>query len=222
MMPLWIFTLGREMLAEANVKIPYFNLTISLVSLTLTLGIGLAIQRYKPTLAAFLKKIMKPLTAIIMTVVISGAIYVSLYVFSHLTWRIVGAGLTVAMSGYVLGAGIAAAAGLTRKQVIAVSIETALQNPGVAFVLLTLSMPQPESDLAAIPIVAQLFMTGIPMWITYVFYFLIKRIRRKVRKERKAMGEGKNRRPTILKQSISVLAPTPENETELKMLSSEA
>ena len=211
MMPLWIFTLGREMLQEANVKIPYANLMISLISLTLTLGIGLAIQKYKPGLAAFLKKIMKPLTAIIMTIVILGGTFISLYIFSHLTWWIGLAGLSVAMAGYVLGAITAALFGLNRNQIVAVSIETALQNPGIAFVLLQLSLKQPDSDLAAIPIVAQLFMTGIPMWIVYLLYFTIKSLRRRIRKKRNS-SERKNRRATIVKEEEEAAKETAELE----------
>ena len=188
MMPLWIFTLGRRLLREANIVVPYFNLITSLVILTITLGIGLLIQRYKPKVAHFLKKIMKPMTAIIMTIVILGGTYISWYIFLHMTWKIALAGLGCALSGYVLGAVVAAVCGLNRQQVIAVSIETALQNPGVAFVLLQLSLPQPDSEIAAIPVVAQLFMTGIPIWTVYVFYFAIKFVKRKVK-------ERKNRRP---------------------------
>lgn len=212
MMPLWIFTLGREMLQEANVRIPYINLTVSLVSLTLTLAIGLAIQKYKPLLAAFLKKIMKPLTAVIMTIVIIGGSLMSLYIIPHMTWRIVLAGLSCAMSGYVLGAVVAALFNLNRNQIVAVSIETALQNPGVAFVLLQLSLNQPDSDLAAIPVVAQLFMTGIPMWITYLLYFCIKSLKKRIRKKKNAK-ERKNRRPSIVKQQDAADGKE-ENETD--------
>jgi sodium/bile acid cotransporter 3/5 len=214
MMPLWIFTLGREMLREANVRIPYINLTVSLVSLTLTLAIGLAIQKYKPVLAAFLKKIMKPLTAVIMTIVIIGGSLMSLYIIPHLSWNIVAAGLSCAMAGYVLGAVVAALFNLNRNQIVAVSIETALQNPGVAFVLLTLSLKQPDSDLAAIPVVAQLFMTGIPMWITYLFYFCIKSLKKRIRKGKNAK-ERKHRLPAIVMHGDAETGNDYQQETDM-------
>lgn len=175
MMPLWMFTLGAQLLEEGNVRIPYVNLLSSLVSMTVPLLIGLAIQKYKPTWAAFLRKLLKPFTAFVIIVLVIGGTWLSLYIFKLMTWSIVGAGLAVALSGYVSGAMLALVTGLKTSQVVAVSIETALQNPGVAFVLLQLSMEQPESDLAAIPIVAQLLMTGIPLWTTYLIYFIIKK-----------------------------------------------
>lgn len=174
-MPLWMFTLGAQLLEQGNVKIPYVNLISSLISMTVPLLIGLAIQKYKPSWAAFLRSLLKPFTAFVIVVLVVGGTWISWYIFKLMTCTIVGAGLAVALSGYVCGAVLALVCGLRANQVVAVSIETALQNPGVAFVLLQLSMGQPESDLAAIPIVAQLLMTGIPLWTTYLVYILIKK-----------------------------------------------
>lgn len=40
---------------------------------------------------------------------------------------------------------------LKPSQITAVSIETAFQNGGIAFVLLKISLPEPYGDLAAVP-----------------------------------------------------------------------
>ena len=45
-------------------------------------------------------------------------------------------------------------------QITAVSIETAFQNGGIAFILLRLSLPEPFGDLASVAPVAQLMITG--------------------------------------------------------------
>lgn len=175
-MPFWIFTLGNQLLKDAKVKIPYLNLIVSLAFLLLSLTIGLLLQKFKPNVAAFLRKLLKPFTAVLMTCVVVGGIYVSFYVVKLLTWKVIVAGLSVALGGYFTGAVVAFIAGLNRKQIIACSIETALQNPGIAFVLLQLSLDQPESDIAAVPVIGQLFMTGIPLWITFLIYISIKKI----------------------------------------------
>lgn len=60
-----------------------------------------------------------------------------------LSWNMVVAGIMVVTSGYTLGAVFAKVMCLPLPQVIAVSIETALQNPGVAFILLKLSLDSP-------------------------------------------------------------------------------
>ena len=45
-------------------------------------------------------------------------------------------------------------------QITAVSIETAFQNGGIAFILLRLSLEEPFGDLASVAPVAQLMITG--------------------------------------------------------------
>ncbi|KAI1297204.1 P3 protein [Halotydeus destructor] len=176
MMPLWMFTLGKHLLEQGNVQVPYTNLMMSLIFLTIPLIVGLLLQKYKPTLAARLKSLLRPFTFVVITIAVSGSIYVSFYVFALMTLPVIGAGLSVAMGGYLFGAIAAAIFGLKAPQIVAVSIETALQNPGVAFVLLQLSLGQPESDLAAVPVIAQLFMTGIPMWIACAIFHLVRKL----------------------------------------------
>ena len=51
---------------------------------------------------------------------------------------------------------------LKTSQITAVSIETAFQNGGIAFVLLDLSLPKPYGDLAAVA----------PVNILFVYYFI--------------------------------------------------
>lgn len=176
MMPFWMFTLGAKLLHEGNLTVPYVNLLTSLIFMTVPLLIGVAIQTWRESWALFLKKILKPFTIVVIVVIVAGGTYISLYVFRLMTWSVIYAGLAVAMGGYFTGALSAFFAGLNRKQIVAVSIETALQNSGIAFVLLQLSLEQPESDLAAVPIVGQIFMTSIPLWCVYMLYALFKKI----------------------------------------------
>ena len=50
---------------------------------------------------------------------------------------------------------------LSVPQIKAVSIETAFQNGGIAFILLKVSLPPPYGDLATVAPVAQLVITGL-------------------------------------------------------------
>lgn len=177
MMPLWIFSLGRLLFQQADIQIPYVNLLTSLLFLALSLAIGIVIQKVSPSCAKFLKRYLKTFTAIVILIVIVGGTWVSYHIFALLTVKAVLAGLTVALGGYLFGAIVAIAFKLPLSQIIAVSIETALQNPGIAFVLLQMSLKHPDSDLATVPIVGQLFMTGIPLWIGFCIYFILTRLR---------------------------------------------
>lgn len=78
-----------------------------------------------------------------MTVPVQVGSYNSYKVILLMTWQMMVAGLLVVTSGYTLGAAMAKLMCLKPDQIIAVSIETALQNPSVAFVLLKLSLESP-------------------------------------------------------------------------------
>lgn len=64
--------------------------------------------------------------------------------FMMMTWEMPVAGIILAFCGYSFGAVFAMLWCLSKDKVIAISIETALQNAGVAFILLKLSLPSPD------------------------------------------------------------------------------
>ncbi|GIY42088.1 p3 protein [Caerostris extrusa] len=164
MMPLWIFTLGASLFRDHEATIPYINLAGSLVLLTFPLGIGILIRQYSPRLSKVSRKIIKPFTLICVIVSVCFGLYVNQFVFKLFTWQVVLAGISIAWGGYCFGALMAWSFRLERAQIMAVSIETAFQNPAVAFVMLVLSLPQPGADLSSVPVIAQLMLTGLPMW----------------------------------------------------------
>ena len=62
MMPLWLWLLSGFFLPEGSaVQVPYLDMAVSLILLTVPLGIGLLIRRFKLSLAEFLAvKVIKP------------------------------------------------------------------------------------------------------------------------------------------------------------------
>ena len=87
-------------------------------------------------------------------------IYVNLYVFSLITYEMILAGLILASAGYIFGGLFAWVCGLKRPKIIAVSLETALQNGQIAFILLKTSLEEPLGELAVVAPVTQLLITG--------------------------------------------------------------
>lgn len=71
-------------------------------------------------------------------------IFNSYKAFMMMTWEMPVAGVILSFCGYAFGAVFAMLWCLARDKVIAISIETALQNAGVAFILLKLSLPSPD------------------------------------------------------------------------------
>ena len=86
------------------------------------------------------------------------------HIFILLTWKMCLAGMCVAVAGFSFGALFAWATRLPRPQIVAISLETALQNGSIAFILLKLSFPSPYSDMAALPPIAQMLMCSIVLW----------------------------------------------------------
>ncbi|XP_063612531.1 ileal sodium/bile acid cotransporter-like [Penaeus indicus] len=176
MMPLWMFTLGQKLLSQnSNVKIPFGNLAGSLISLTVPVIIGIFIKHKRPDWAKKGSRIIKPVTFAIILFFMTIGIFNSYKAFMMMTWEMPVAGIILAFCGYAFGAVFATLWCLSKDKVIAISIETALQNPGVAFILLKLSLPSPDSDLATLPVVATIMMTGPPLMVVYAIILLLRR-----------------------------------------------
>ena len=89
------------------------------------------------------------------------------HIFILLDWTLLVAGLCVAIAGFSFGGLFAWVARLGRPQIVAVSIETALQNANIAFVLLKTTLPTPYSDIAALPPIAQILMTTSILFVLF-------------------------------------------------------
>ena len=168
MMPFWLFTLGRTLFTTANIRIPYVNLLSSLITLTFPMVIGIAIRHFRPNWAKVSHRIIKPFTIVVVVLAIAGSAILYNHIFIMFTWPIVISGALVAISGYSLGAIAATLVGMKRSQIVAISIETAYQNGSIAFLLLLLSLEQPAADIASVPCIAQLLLTGQPLWLVFL------------------------------------------------------
>ena len=140
--------------------------------------------RYRSRRAAFwMKKGIIPVTLFTIVFILTVGVYINLYVFQLITGKMVLAGFIVAGAGYLFGGVMAwicrcgtsktvvfgiespsifpsLCPRLNFSQIIAVSIETAFQNGGIAFILLKVSMEPPFGEMACVAPVAQLVITG--------------------------------------------------------------
>ncbi|XP_050047643.1 ileal sodium/bile acid cotransporter-like [Dermacentor andersoni] len=153
LMPLWMHTLGRQIAGTATPAVPFSNLFVSLVALTLPLGLGLLIQYKRPKWAQVAEKIVKPFSVAILLVALVIGTYTYWYIVTLITLMEVVAASVVVVTGFLFGATMAWLFRLTSKQIIAVSLETAIQNGPLAIVILTFSLPEPSGDLAVVPVV---------------------------------------------------------------------
>ncbi|XP_055390142.1 ileal sodium/bile acid cotransporter-like [Condylostylus longicornis] len=167
MMPFWIFTLGRTIFERGDLGVPYERIGTLSISLIIPLFIGLAIQKFHPKLANVLIRLLKPISIIILIFIISFAIITNLYLFKLFSWRIIIAGMGLPWFGYILSYTAAWLFKQNKSDCLTISIETGLQNTGVAIFLLRFSLQQPEADLTSIVPVSVSIMTKVPLLTLY-------------------------------------------------------
>jgi len=105
------------------------------------------------------KRVMRstrPFLAIILiTMAVLGA-YTNRYFYSVVSWFHIVAPLILGFTGYAAGSLMAWMAGLNTKQIIAVSLETAMQNAGIAVLVLQSNLESPYGDMALLSVIGYL------------------------------------------------------------------
>lgn len=171
MMPLWIYTLGRTYLSDDfKIVIPYTNLLQVIATMIVPLLIGIAIKWKSPKAAVTIIKFLKPFTAFIMIVVMTLSLYSNWFIFQMITGVYVLAGCMLPYIGFVIGGLVAWAFRQPRERVITISLETGMQNIGIAFLLLLVSFPPPIGDIAAVAPMASGMMTP---WAPFLVFILL-------------------------------------------------
>ena len=96
-----------------------------------------------------------------------------------------------------------------RAQIIAIAIETSFQNASIAFILLKISLPEPYGELAAVAPVAQLYVTGLPLWF---IFFALKIYQKCCKKQEKENENNKEEESRQLKSQITTITTVSELE----------
>lgn len=167
-MPFWLFTLGRVVFQESQINIPYTNIVVYVVALVLPVGIGILMQLYLPRVAKVCRRILGPFSVAMILFIVVFGIYTNLFMFKLLTWQLFCAGFAVPFLGYLFGAIAARLLRFPGPDITAISIETGVQNTGVAIVLLRLTLPQPEADLTSVVPIVLATMTPLPLLVAMV------------------------------------------------------
>merc|ERR1719245_478441 len=107
-----------------------------------------------PILKEKISKIIKHLVIFLNITFFTFTVYAKFYIFKLMIWYQWLAGPLLPWSGFLFGGFMAWIAKLPNKQVYTISIETGLQNVGVAFLIIMLNFPSPEADYALLPLIA--------------------------------------------------------------------
>lgn len=88
MMPLWIFTLGKEIFSRGNLAVPYSQISTYAIGLVVPLGIGLLLQKYLKRVAKFLERVLKMFGTLLIIFIVVFAIITNLYLFELFSWQV--------------------------------------------------------------------------------------------------------------------------------------
>jgi len=174
---LWVFLLGTPLVGKV-IPIPYLQIALSLASFTIPLMIGVAVKFKWPKIAESLKKVSKPFFLCVLVILPSYASYTNVHFFYLCSWRHIVSGACLGFLGYIFGAALAALLGQGKPQIIAISLETAIQNGGISLIVLNMTFPSPYSDMGILPVMSFFFFsTGPIMFVIYAVYMLGRKIK---------------------------------------------
>ncbi|KAH8290075.1 hypothetical protein KR044_007035 [Drosophila immigrans] len=167
--PLWTFTLGALIFDRAGLEVPYTKIASYCVGLIIPLCIGLAIQRWLPRVAQVLVRLLKPISACLIIFIVVFAIIANFYIFELFSWQIAVGGLALPSLGYAIAWLAAKLLHQNAADALAISIETGIQNTGIAIFLLRTTLPQPQADITNVVPVAVAVMTPLPLLGIYLY-----------------------------------------------------
>uniref|UniRef100_A0A915PE79 Uncharacterized protein n=1 Tax=Meloidogyne floridensis TaxID=298350 RepID=A0A915PE79_9BILA len=178
MMPLWIKLLGTRLIKAVaptlTIHIPYSKIVASLFTLIVPLFIGLIIAKYKPHWAIRARKVCESLK-------INYNLSQVVTTFHHFCSDSAHhfCGLLLPWCGFMFGCFTSILLAQDPPDVTAIAIETGVQNTGIAIMLLKLTFPGTDSDIASLlPITVACF-TPAPLLFGYAIHTLIKRLKEK-------------------------------------------
>ena len=163
MIPLWLFTLGRLIYEEGDIVIPFQNIIFSLVGALTPVVIGLFLQRKFPRVAQRFVKLAKYVMAIFIVFCLTVGIYINVYIFYLVNWKVLLAATLLPYSGFFFGCFCAFVLRQDKANIIAIAVETGIQNTGLPIVILQTSLTGPEKATSLVPPVMSALFTPLPL-----------------------------------------------------------
>ena len=197
MMPFWIFVLGEIIIDDTQIVIPYFKIVTYAVMLVVPLLIGVAIRKCAPKAADFMAKILKPMALFLIIFILVCGIWSQLFMVKLIDWQIAVVGFSLPWLGFAFGCLFSKLCGRERKDIIAIAIETGIQNTGMAIFMLWFTLDHPAGDLAAVVPVAVATLTPFPLLTALVYYNLKRKYCGPAEQEMVDMKSEKEREATI-------------------------
>jgi len=125
MMPFWLYTLGQyAYLRELKIRVPFFNLMTSLLTIIGPLALGMLIVYFIPKLKPIMQRIIKPVLVLLILYFFSFGALVHFYLFSYIDLRTALSAPLLPWFGFFLGGLFAWICKQDWKRVITIGLET--------------------------------------------------------------------------------------------------
>ncbi|CAL4068383.1 unnamed protein product [Meganyctiphanes norvegica] len=170
-LPAWVYGLAHTIFPDGYFsKMPYRNIAMLALGLVVPLSMGLGIKKVCPKGAEFLKKMLKPLSIFFIVFVMTFGVFAYFYIFAFFDWKVAIVGMCLPWLGFIFGAVASVVSRRSWEEVIAISIETGVQNTGLSIGILKIALGDvaPLGDIAMIIPVAVATMTPVPLTIALI------------------------------------------------------
>jgi len=170
MMPLWMFLLGEVIISNTDIVVPYSSIVKYGVLLVIPLTLGMLINRFLPRVSKLLVKILKPMALFLILFILVCGIWSQFFMIKLISWRIALVGFALPWLGFAFGCLFSKLCKRERKDIIAIAVETGVQNTGMAIFMLWFTLDHPAGDLAAVIPVAVATFTPVPLLFSLLYY----------------------------------------------------
>ena len=161
MTPFWLWALGRFFTdGSTKLGIPVTNVFASLAIVVIPVLLGVLMANLKPNWARKLTKVLKPFIICTGLIFVMFGTYVYWYAFIRVTWRTALACVITPLQGYMIGLVVALIFRQDRARAITISLETGFQNMALALMMLRISLPLPEADIAGVIPICYMFLSS--------------------------------------------------------------
>lgn len=184
--PSWVFGLGPVIAGQADFVIPFSDIAVMVVSLVLPCFAGILIQKFLPKVAHFLKIMLTPFSIFNILYIFTFGFYANRFIFEIFDVRILLGGLALPLLGYAIGVIIASLLRLPRTDIVAISIETGVQNASIALFILNFTLEKPAGSIAAVIPAASVMMTPVPLMAVLIVKTIYTKVQAYRNKDTKA------------------------------------
>lgn len=170
-LPIWVYSLARTIFQDGHyTNLPYRNIAMLAIGLVVPLSIGLLIKWKSERVALVMKRLLKPFSIVFIVFIMTFGVYANLYIFAYFDWKVAVAGLLLPWLGFLFGAVVSLMCRRNLEEIIAISIETGIQNTGISIGVLKVALQDyaPLGEIAMVIPIAVATMTPLPLTVAYI------------------------------------------------------